>query len=469
MNDFLHKDRFRSLGVSSGGDPIGQGHYRLCMAYLDYLILGEVLCLELSAATNPSELRSCFPFMNYAARNWVAHASEAEIRGVALHQLLDHFERPSQSILRKWLEVLEIFAMYDSFSSRSARVTLLHVTAASNLLSAMRTLLEKEKDVDQRGIGGRTAPHYVLEVYHSFHKTRASNEACVRLLVEKGADIDARRFLFPTRTALSMTAADGNESVVRFLVEKGADLESKDESEKTPLQAAAGSGMNSLAVVRFLLESGADLNTVSRDGTALHWALKSENGTLARFLIERGAKVNQLSQGSATKFTILQLTVRYHGEEITSLLLVEGADVNARSRFGDTTLQLAVVREHQGMTRLLLANGADVDARGGDYATALQYAAECHSVGTGGGYGTFLELARKSKINSKAKVKLFKYKYGKLWIAKRGLMLEKSLRMVAKRCWDYCFRLMRNMMLEVENTTHCSSWQRCHKQRAREK
>jgi ankyrin repeat protein len=85
--------------------------------------------------------------------------------------------------------------------------------------------------------------------------TAAGNghEAVVKLLVEKGADLESKdRF---GRIPLSLAAMNGHEAVVKLLVEKGADLEYKDHNGQTSLSFATKYGHK--AVVKLLLEKGA--------------------------------------------------------------------------------------------------------------------------------------------------------------------------------------------------------------------
>ncbi|RYP70251.1 hypothetical protein DL771_005554 [Monosporascus sp. 5C6A] len=75
------------------------------------------------------------------------------------------------------------------------------------------------------------------------------DEAVVRLLLEKGADLESKDKEFG-QTPLSLAATNGHEVVVRLLLEKGADLGSKDEYGRTPLSRAAENGHK--AVVQLL-------------------------------------------------------------------------------------------------------------------------------------------------------------------------------------------------------------------------
>jgi len=78
----------------------------------------------------------------------------------------------------------------------------------------------------------------------------------VRLLLEKGANVDARNDWGVT--PLHQAATEGRVGVVRLLLEKGADVDARASFGVTPLLFAASRGH--VDVVRLLLEKGADVN-----------------------------------------------------------------------------------------------------------------------------------------------------------------------------------------------------------------
>ena len=67
----------------------------------------------------------------------------------------------------------------------------------------------------------------------------------------------------------SATAANGHEAVVKLLLEKGAELEAKDSDGRTPLRRAAENGHE--AVVKLLLEKDAELEAKDSFGRTPLW------------------------------------------------------------------------------------------------------------------------------------------------------------------------------------------------------
>jgi ankyrin repeat protein len=92
--------------------------------------------------------------------------------------------------------------------------------------------------------------------------------------------------------ALALAIFGGQEDCARLLIERGADLEAPSRHETIrgirPLQTAAF--VRSAALTRLLLDAGADVNSRGEGGfTALHTAAQNGDVELARLLLERGA------------------------------------------------------------------------------------------------------------------------------------------------------------------------------------
>ena len=408
VNDFLRKDKFKLLSFAFRSDPIGESHYRLCLSCLNYLRVSSDI-LPGKGYEELIELVKRFPLTEYAVTSWLSHAEKAELRGLPLDEVLQCFEWPSDKLFRRWCQLYQDLVRMDDDRCFKRGVTLLHVAASLNLQSLMRALLENGADVDQSDIDGATALTFAA-AYH--HDEVATNKASVQLLLEYGADVKAPQSRFRD-SPLSTAAESGDEAVVRLLVDKGADVNAcnawiPSDTNVTPLQAAARSESDSsVAITRFLLDNGADIKATSGSiaSNALYAAVGNKNRGVAQLLLERGAGID----GPFDSIDLLQIAVNVSDESIVRLLLENGADVNAVSGgHKETALVRAAEYGSDTMLRLLLEAGANFD-------------------GIKGRFGTLYQLARKSRTDSKAKIQLLlKYGYGRRWVIRTGFTLEKT-------------------------------------------
>jgi ankyrin repeat protein len=199
----------------------------------------------------------------------------------------------------------------------------------------------------------------------------AGDVAKVRLLLSKDARVDARSQL--GRTPLLISAAyDGATEAARLLVEKGADVNARDKSGMSVLEQAAFS--NHIELVRLLLAKGADVNTADQSGfTALMAAANNgdRNAELVKLLLQHGAAVNEKTGGTAEivkngpialgRLTALQLAAAQANYEAVEALVKAGADVNAKDVRNVPALVFAVATDHANpkIVKLLLARGAE--------------------------------------------------------------------------------------------------------------
>jgi ankyrin repeat protein len=143
----------------------------------------------------------------------------------------------------------------------------------------------------------------------------------IRLLLDKGADVNARtREVPPSRrwlyalndswvdytgqTPLLRAALSGDTTTMRLLVQRGADPNLATLAGTTPLMAAAGVGwavaqtytespQASLDAVLFCLELGADVNAANSMGlTALLGAVNRGRNDIIELLVKRGARLD---------------------------------------------------------------------------------------------------------------------------------------------------------------------------------
>ncbi len=119
-----------------------------------------------------------------------------------------------------------------------------------------------------------------------------SNIALIRLLLERGADVNARGEY--GRTALMEAARGGSARVVSALLKHGSDIEARDDGGMTALHNAAAD--DSPRAIRVLIKAGASVEARDNEGKtpvihAVHW----QRNLPARLLIGNGADVNAKS------------------------------------------------------------------------------------------------------------------------------------------------------------------------------
>jgi len=271
--------------------------------------------------------------------------------------------------------------------------TPLMYAAAYGSIDAMKLLLGAGAAVNSKNAFGATALMWC-----------ANDFAKVGLLVEKGADVNARSK--QGRTPLVIAAAhSGNFEVVKFLVEHGANLSNrKSAAEEHAAAAPEASGLpasrktassvlaeaadaNDTETLRYLIEKGADVDARNEIGdTPLLLAASYGNVEIVKLLLTKGADVNAVDapEGMRVKngpltlgnFTPLLYAAAYGGYDTVKILLDAGANVNAQDVRGMTPLMLAIAtdRPDVGVIRLLLKRGAHANVKSKAGETAADWA-----------------------------------------------------------------------------------------------
>jgi ankyrin repeat protein len=94
---------------------------------------------------------------------------------------------------------------------------------------------------------------------------RNGNEEVVRVLLDHGANVNARSGGPIGQTALMAAASNGNRlTIIRLLVDRGADVNIQGEAGLTALMGAAVEG--DIESVKYLLSKGANPSLKDRDG-----------------------------------------------------------------------------------------------------------------------------------------------------------------------------------------------------------
>jgi len=107
-------------------------------------------------------------------------------------------------------------------------------------------------------------------------------------------------------TLLHAFSEFGIEPPVRLLWEKGADIEAKDSNGETALHLAARYGHSK--IVRLLLSSGCKVDLISKQGTALLIAVRGGAVDAVRILLGRGASMESKDEFGNTLRVFLVTT-----------------------------------------------------------------------------------------------------------------------------------------------------------------
>jgi truncated hemoglobin YjbI len=133
--------------------------------------------------------------------------------------------------------------------------TLLHAAVASGSVETVRLLLESGADPDARA----HTPLYRLANEY----TGPGGGQIVRLLVDAGANVNACDNV-KRCTPLHMAARRDNVEVAAALLDCGAEIEARDSARETPLRRAVNCNMTRVAAL--LLARGADAHSIGSRG-----------------------------------------------------------------------------------------------------------------------------------------------------------------------------------------------------------
>lgn len=189
-------------------------------------------------------------------------------------------------------------------------------------------------DLNARGAKGRTALH------------RAAREGRVdrlKALIKAGADIHATDD--SGEQALQMAARKGQLDCVKCLIDNGANVNYMPPPEKSEYSQSAicsavrhSYHLESVAIIKTLLLAGADVNFIGGDRyVPLNEAAESGNSQIVRLLLEAGAKV-EIYDVFGKQALHRAVRCEEDMEDILSILLAHGADINSPSLDGERVL-----------------------------------------------------------------------------------------------------------------------------------
>ena len=175
----------------------------------------------------------------------------------------------------------------------------------------------------------------------------------INYLLENNADVNLASEL----TGFTpLMASLNNIAIAELLIEKGADIEAKDDDGINALVYA--STYNNEEMVKFLLEKGADANTVCEienehidiSPTPLMNAAYRGNTNIINMLLENGADINYTTDYG---MTALMMAASFNQFEAAKVLLENNADTSITDEDGYTALDLAKSEDYKDIVELL--------------------------------------------------------------------------------------------------------------------
>jgi ankyrin repeat protein len=269
-----------------------------------------------------------------------------------------------------WLDVLKVLKAKGAdlnarINAKNAKghcgYTPLHLAALGGYNNIIRFLLANGVDICQIDDYKSTALHKACG---------EGNLETVRLLINKGADIEARNSI-RSATPLLDAMREPHIDVVKYLIEKGADVKAFDKHGFGVIHKAARKG--NIEIAKLMLKIGADIEQRATIGTPIYWAASSGQKEFIEFLINAGASLDNIdNEGS----TLMHAACIMPDLKTIEYLFEKGFEINARDKNNFTPVFWAACNSDLKVVEFIVNKGAELNILSKENKTPLDYAIE---------------------------------------------------------------------------------------------
>jgi len=190
-------------------------------------------------------------------------------------------------------------------------------------IDGVRIALAEGADINIQSDNGYTALMWACS-----YCSKPEYAKVAKYLIAEGADVN---ICARDGTTAILEAAESSEEVAKLLLEKGADITARRDDGRgifTSVTFGILMGGVDLEFAGFILSEGGDVNEAATSGdvkgwAAIHYAVSNANKELLRFLAEMGADVNAKLDNGKTPFT---MATEAGDEAIIKILKAAGAE-----------------------------------------------------------------------------------------------------------------------------------------------
>lgn len=241
----------------------------------------------------------------------------------------------------------------------------LHLAAGFGRLDVVRFLVESGATLDSQERNKQTPPMRAI---------RSNHIDVAEYLLEQGASISAKSQPYEL-SALYLTANRADSAhLAKLICDHGAVLEDRDYEGVTPLVRSALSGKKE--VFKFLVGKGANIESLDIYGqTALQRACKTSQENAVKLLLQAKAKVDFKDEKNGMA-ALHYAAASNNGTAICQVLLDNGAELDARDKWGSTPVFKAVYQDKMKVLRYLVEQAANLEILDSYELTVLHNAAK---------------------------------------------------------------------------------------------